>query len=173
LCVIVAAIVGDVILHRTRHGLGVRFVGLNPNAALRIGVRTRRIQFGSYIVAAVLSTVAGILLATQVGVGDPTVGSNYALISVAAAVLGGASLFGGRGSLVGAVWGALFLSLIVNVSAPLGWSASVGDISTGLLTLVAILLYSWGAIAVRRPEIRRFLARIIRSAPDPEGGAAE
>ena len=171
--VIVAAIVGDVILHRTRHGLGVRFVGLNPNAALRIGVRTRRIQFGSYIVAAILSTVAGILLATQVGVGDPTVGSNYALISVAAAVLGGASLFGGRGSLVGAVWGALFLSLIVNVSAPLGWSASVGDISTGLLTLVAILLYSWGAIAVRRPEIRRFLARIIRSAPDPEGSAAE
>ena len=172
-CLVVAAIVGDVVLHRTRHGLGVRFVGLDPNAALRIGVRTRRIQFGSYIVAALLSTVAGILLATQVGVGDPTVGSEYALISVAAAVLGGASLFGGRGSLLGAVWGALFLSLIVNVSALLGWSASVGDISTGVLTLVAILLYSWGAIAARRPEIRRFLARIIRSAPGPEGRASE
>lgn len=162
-CVVLVAICGDVLLHRTRHGLAVRFVGLDSNAALRIGLRTRRIQFRSYIIAAVLSTVAGILLATQVGVGDPTVGSGYALISVAAAVLGGASLFGGRGSLVGAVWGALFLSLIVNVSVPLSWSASVGEISTGFLTLLAILLYSWGAIVARRPEIGRFLARMFRS----------
>jgi ribose transport system ATP-binding protein len=93
--------------------------------------------------------VAGFFLAAQVGIGDARVGSAYALTSIAAAVLGGASLAGGRGSFIGAVVGALFLSLIINI-IPLPnilpgflqeWSGALGFISVGALTLLALVLY--------------------------------
>ncbi|TMC98596.1 MAG: sugar ABC transporter ATP-binding protein, partial [Chloroflexi bacterium] len=89
-----------------------------------------------------LAALAGLFLAAQVGVGDATVGSEFTLTSIAAAVLGGASLFGGRGSFVGAVLGALFLSLIVNIIPLLGLTTAIGQIATGSLTLLAIVLYS-------------------------------
>src|SRR6185312_1153235 len=83
------------------------------------------------------------------GIGDARVGSGYALTSIAAAVLGGASLMGGRGSFVGAVVGALFLSLIINI-LPLPnilpgflreWSDALPLVSIGALTLLALVLY--------------------------------
>jgi hypothetical protein len=63
---------------------------------------------------------------------------------VAAAVLGGASLNGGRGSYIGAVWAAVFLSLVNNVSPLLGWTSSISLTTSGALTLLALLLYSLG-----------------------------
>jgi ribose transport system ATP-binding protein len=72
------------------------------------------------------------------------------LASVAAAVLGGASLSGGRGSYIGAVWAAVFLSLVANVSPLLGWNASVSLTTSGALTLAALSLYSWGLPAVQK-----------------------
>jgi ribose transport system ATP-binding protein len=80
-------------------------------------------------------------LAAQIGIGDPRGGSSFTLTSIAAAVLGGASLFGGRGSFVGAVVGALFLNVIINVLPFLGWSASYGRIMVGVLTLMALTFY--------------------------------
>ena len=88
------------------------------------------------------AAVAGLFLAPEVGVGHPTVGQNFALNSIAAAVLGGAALSGGRGSFVGALFGAFFFTLMVNVISILGLSASVGVIASGLMTLLAIFLYS-------------------------------
>ena len=94
------------------------------------------------MLSGLLAALAGLFLAAQVGVGDATVGSEFTLTSIAAAVLGGASLFGGRGSFVGAVLGALFLSLIVNIIPLLGLTTAIGQIATGSLTLLAIVLYS-------------------------------
>ena len=89
-----------------------------------------------------MATVAGFFLGSEVGVGAPTVGANYALTSIAAAVLGGAALSGGRGSFVGALFGALFFALMVNVITLLGLSTAFGIIAGGVMTLLAIFLYS-------------------------------
>jgi ribose transport system ATP-binding protein len=105
-------------------------------------VRVDWVQVRSYVLAAVLSTFAGFFLGSEVGVGHPTVGQNYALTSIAAAVLGGAALSGGRGSFGGALFGAFFFTLMVNVISILGLSSSVGIIASGLMTIIAIFLYS-------------------------------
>jgi len=136
------AIAFDFWLHRTRSGLEAKAVGFREVAAQRNGVRVDRVHVRAYVLAALMATVAGFFLGSEVGVGAPTVGANYALTSIAAAVLGGAALSGGRGSFVGALFGALFFALMVNVITLLGLSTSFGIIASGAMTLFAIFLYS-------------------------------
>jgi ribose transport system ATP-binding protein len=136
------AMLGDWWLHRTRSGLATKAVGFREEAARRNGVRVDMVHMRAYVLAAVLATVAGLFLGSEVGVGHPTIGQNFALASIAAAVLGGAALTGGRGSFVGALFGAFFFTLTINVISILGLSASVGVIASGIMTLFAIFLYS-------------------------------
>ncbi len=136
------AIAFDFWLHHTRSGLEAKAVGFREVAAQRNGVRVDRVHVRAYMLAALMATVAGFFLGSEVGVGAPTVGANYALTSIAAAVLGGAALSGGRGSFVGALFGALFFALMVNVITLLGLSTSFGIIASGAMTLFAIFLYS-------------------------------
>jgi ribose transport system ATP-binding protein len=136
------AIAFDYWLHRTRSGLEAKAVGFREIAAQRNGVRVDRVHVRAYVMAALMATVAGFFLGSEVGVGSPTVGANYALTSIAAAVLGGAALSGGRGSFVGALFGALFFALMVNVITLLGLSTAFGIIASGAMTLLAIFLYS-------------------------------
>ncbi len=139
---VVFALVSDYWLHRTRGGLEAKAVGFREEAARRNGVRVELVQVRAYVLAAVLATVAGFFLASEVGVGHPTIGEGFALASIAAAVLGGAALTGGRGSFGGALFGAIFFTLTINVISILGLSASVGVIASGAMTLLAIFLYS-------------------------------
>jgi ribose transport system ATP-binding protein len=139
---VAVAVAGDYWLNRTRSGLEIKATGFREEAARRNGVAVNRIQVRAYILAALMTAVAGLFLASEVGVGHPTVGQNYALTSIAAAVLGGAALTGGRGSFSGALFGAFFFTLMVNVISILGLSSSVGIIASGVMTLVAIFLYS-------------------------------
>ncbi len=136
------AALSDWWLHRTRSGLEAKAVGFREEAARRNGVRVDRVQIRAYVLAAMIATLAGFFLASEVGVGHPTVGQNFALTSIAAAVLGGAALTGGRGSFAGALFGALFFTLTINVISILGLSASVGVIASGLMTLLAVFLYT-------------------------------
>ena len=90
---------------------------------------------------------------------------SYTLTSIAAAVLGGASLLGGRGSFLGAVVGALFLNVIINVLPFLGWSASYGQIMVGVLTLLALTFYQAPELMAR---IKTFIANFrLRVAAPP------
>jgi ribose transport system ATP-binding protein len=138
----------DYWLHRTRSGLEVKATGFREEAARRNGARVTWIHIRAYLLCAFLSACAGIFLGVQVGVGHPTVGQNFALSSVAASVLGGAALSGGRGSFFGALLGAFFFTLMVNVISILGLSSAAGLIASGLMTLSAVLLYS-GRVNVR------------------------
>jgi ribose transport system ATP-binding protein len=94
------------------------------------------------------------MLGAEVGVGHPTVGENFPLASIAAAVLGGAALAGGRGSFTGAFFGAFFFKLMINVISILGLSSAVGIIASGVMTLMAIFFYSGLA------EIDRLFRRV-------------
>jgi ribose transport system ATP-binding protein len=104
----------ELALRRTGFGLALRAVGSDEASAHRIGVPVARTVIAAYVLSALFATLAGILLAGQVGLGDPGVGGAYTLSSVAAVVLGGASIYGGRGSYVGAMLGALLTTQVLN-----------------------------------------------------------
>jgi ribose transport system ATP-binding protein len=162
--ILVAAIAGDIWLYLTRSGLKMRAVGFREEAAKRNGVHINVVHLRAYLLSAVIAVLAGLLLASEVGVGHPVIGSGYTLTSIAAAVLGGASLAGGRGSFVGAVLGALFFTLTINIITLLGLSTGAGIIASGALTLFAVLLYS-GLRPLQRLSID--LRRALRPAASP------
>ena len=136
------AVLGDLWLYRTRSGLRLRAVGFHEEAARRNGIRTGFVHFRAYVISGGIAALAGLFLSTEVGVGHPTVGATYTLTSIAAAVLGGAALSGGRGSFSGALLGAIFFTLIVNIMPFLAVNTALGVIVSGALTLLAVLLYS-------------------------------
>ena len=155
--VVVLAVIWDLWLYRTAGGLTVRAVGSDEESSRRIGVPSEGINWRAFITCSLMATIAGFFLVAQVGIGDARVGSGFALTSIAAAVLGGASLLGGKGSFVGAVVGALFLSLIINIlplpnilpGFLLQWSDALPQISIGAFTLLALVMYQGPELSER------------------------
>lgn len=139
--ILVGAILWDILLYATPVGLTFRAIGYDAQAARRIGARTTLHRVGAFVLSGFMAALASLFLAAQVGVGDPRAGSSYALASLAAAVLGGASLMGGRGTFIGAIVAALFLTLIINILPLLGLSNVVGLIAVGVLLLFGLVFY--------------------------------
>jgi ribose transport system ATP-binding protein len=129
-------------LHRARWGRSLRAMGSDPDAAFRVGVRPRRTVIGAYVASALFACVGGVLLMAQVGVGDPTQGVNYTLASVTAVVLGGTSIFGGRGSFIGAFFGAVLVEQLLNVTTFLHLSQAWQYWFQGVLVMVAVGIYT-------------------------------
>ncbi len=138
--VVVLAVLADVWLYRTRTGVAVRAVGLDEISSRRLGMSTGRIVFLAFVVCSVIAAIAGFYSAAQVQIGSPIIG-DYALESIAAAVLGGASLAGGRGSFIGTLLAALFLSLISNILPLFQQPTEYGQMTIGALILLALVLY--------------------------------
>jgi len=107
-------IVAELILRRRRAGMAIRAVGSSEPVAHRLGLRVGVTIVGAYALCAMFAGVAAVMLAVQIGTGDATSGQQYTLQSVAAVVVGGASIFGGRGTFIGALLGALLLTEVVN-----------------------------------------------------------
>jgi ribose transport system ATP-binding protein len=154
--VVCLVVLADLWLYRTRTGMAMRAVGLDETSSRRLGMSTGLIVFLAFVVCSVMASVAGFYSAAQVQIGSPIIG-DYALTSIAAAVLGGASLAGGRGSFVGSLLAALFLSLINNVLPLFQQPAEYAQMTIGALILLALLLYqapdllarlrtSWGGV---------------------------
>jgi ribose transport system ATP-binding protein len=166
--ILAVAVLGDIWLYATRSGLQLRAVGFREEAAKRNGVRLNFVYLRAYLLSGVLAAVAGLFLASEVGFGHPTVGSSYTLTSIAAAVLGGAALTGGRGSFIAAVLGALFFTMILNIITLLGLNTGAGIIISGALTLFAVLLYSgWQPIARIWSWIKNTMRTPPRAVPTP------
>ena len=164
LVLIPLVILGDLVLWRSGSGLLLRAVGLHPVFAARLGLNARRIRVAAYLSCGVLAAIAGVLLAGQVGIGDATVGGGFTLLAIAAPVLGGASLLGGRGSFVGCVLGSLTLALIISMVPLLNISDALSLIFTGGITIVALLAYS---SARHGRSWRRLMSLQRRRAPTP------
>jgi ribose transport system ATP-binding protein len=145
LVLILGAMAADFWLHRTGGGLRTRATGFREEAARRNGVATSRLHLGAYVLCAVLAACAGVVLASQIGVGNPKGGDTLLMAAFTSPFLGGASLFGGRGSFVGTLLGALFIAAIMNAFTLLRVASPIGVIVSGLLTLVTITLYSRGS----------------------------
>jgi ribose transport system ATP-binding protein len=146
--VVVLSVLADVWLYRTRTGMAVRAVGLDEISSRRLGMSTGRIVFLAFVVCSVIAAIAGFYSAAQVQIGSPIIG-DYALTSIAAAVLGGASLAGGRGSFIGTLLAALFLSLISNILPLFQQPTEYGQMTIGALILLALVLYQTPELVAR------------------------
>jgi ribose/xylose/arabinose/galactoside ABC-type transport system permease subunit len=143
LIMILLVVVGVFVLSRTRFGRHVYAVGGNEEAARLSGVPTRRIKLGVYAIAGACAGIASVLLVGQLRSGGPDTGMLYELNAIAAAVIGGASLFGGIGTAWGALIGALLIGVLNNSLDLLGVQAFWQEISKGAIILLAVLFDVW------------------------------
>jgi len=146
--VVVLALVADGWLYRTRPGLALRAVGLDARSSRRLGMASGRTVLLAFVVCSLMASIAGFFLAAEVQIGSPIIG-NQALESIAAAVLGGASLAGGRGSYVGTLLAAVFLTEINNVLPLFQQPTEYADMTIGLLILLALVLYQAPELVAR------------------------
>ncbi|HWI73625.1 MAG TPA: ATP-binding cassette domain-containing protein [Baekduia sp.] len=137
-------------LRRGRWGLRLRAAGSREDAAHAVGVPVRRTVVQAYVACSLLTFVGGICLMAQLGIGDATQGTSYTLSCITAVVLGGASLFGGRGSFVGVLLGAFLIQQITNATTFLNLSQAWQYWSVGLLALLAAGVYTQARSAGRR-----------------------
>jgi ribose transport system permease protein len=129
-------------------GLGIYAVGDNPRGAFVSGVPVKIAQISGYIIAGVMTAIAGIGLSAYSGTGDPLIGTPYTLASIAAAVLGGISFFGGEGQLKGTVAGALTLGLMTQVLFISGLSPAYQRIIYGAVLIVALGIKAFAAYRI-------------------------
>ena len=134
----------------TRLGIAIRATGSNEKSAYLSGVSLLRINVLTYGLSGVFAALAALYLTTQTGAGSPTIGKDYILSSVAAAVIGGISLFGGRGGLSGTIVGAFILTIIGNLVFVLSVSSYWQPIVSGVILLIAVLASSLAEKSARR-----------------------
>jgi len=139
--------IGTYLLDRTKYGRYIYAIGGNAEAARRSGVNVAAIKWVSFVICSVLAVIAGLFYVSKVGSADASTGREIVLSGVAAAVVGGVSLFGGRGRLIHAAIGALVIQVIANGLGLLGFSAGANlAVSGGVLILAATV----DALARRR-----------------------
>ncbi len=125
------------VLRSTPAGRAIYAVGDNPEAARLAGIHTSRVLIAVYTVAAVSYGIAGLLLVGRIGVGDPNAGQTGNLDSITAVVLGGTSLLGGRGEIMGTLVGALIIGVFRNGLQLMGVGANYQVLITGILVILA------------------------------------
>ena len=130
-----------VVLHYTGFGRKVYAVGNGELYAEQSGINTKKITIQVYIISGVIAAIAGIVLSARISSGNPLVGDNYAMDSVAAAVIGGVSMNGGIGSVAGALFGAVILTLINNIMNSMGISPYYQYIIKGALLMFSLVLF--------------------------------
>lgn len=137
---IVLAIIGIYMLNFTPFGRYIYAVGGNENAAKIAGIKVARVTTVVYGLSAAMAAVAGILITSRLGTAQPSVGSNWVMPSVTAACIGGTSLAGGRGGIIGAIVGGAFMVVIANAVVILKISTYWEQVITGIVILVAIAI---------------------------------
>jgi D-xylose transport system permease protein len=137
---------------RTRFGRHVYAVGGNEEAARRAGINVNRVKVAVFMISSVMAGVGGIILASRLRSVDTSAGGgNLLLNSIAAAVIGGTSLFGGYGAVTSALYGGIIIATVENGMGLLGLPSGVKFVVTGLVLLAAVLV---DAIARRKQTAR-------------------
>jgi ribose transport system permease protein len=148
------AVAGWLVLRRTRFGMRIYAVGSDETSARAVGVPAARVKVGVYALSGLCSGLAAVFYVSTTTAGDPNAGAPYILTSIAAVVVGGVAFSGGRGSALGAVAGALALTLVIDVLFFAGIDPLYQSLFQGLFLVVAVLLGSV-ALLIRRLRPRR------------------
>jgi ribose transport system permease protein len=135
---VVIAALAVFVFRRTRFAMSLYAIGGDKSSARANGIAVRRATVTAYVVSGLFAALGGLYLAAVTDTGDPNAGTAFTLTSIAAVVLGGISLAGGRGSMAGAIAGAFVLTLIVNVLFLAGISPWLEDFFQGLVLIVAL-----------------------------------
>lgn len=151
------ALLAILMLRRTRLGHQIYAVGGNPEVARLSGIRTSVPVVAAHVLCSVLAAMAGLLLLARLSVGSPTIGSqgDYDLMSIAAVVLGGTLLAGGKGNVVGTLAGVAIFAVLDNVMGVMQVNPFLKDVIRGLVIIVAVAVYA-------RRELDRRPARFDR-----------
>lgn len=134
-----------VVMKRTQFGRQVYAVGGNERAATLSGLNVNRIKMLVYMIGGALAGVAGLLVTSKLNSAQPNAGMSYELDSIAAVVIGGTSLNGGRGTIIGTVLGCLIIGVLNNGLVLLGVSAVWQQVIKGLVILVAVAVDKMGS----------------------------
>jgi ribose transport system permease protein len=134
-----------VVMKRTRFGRQVYAVGGNERAATLSGLNVNRIKLLVYTLGGMLAGVAGLLVTSKLNSAQPNAGMSYELDSIAAVVIGGTSLNGGRGTIIGTVLGCLIIGVLNNGLVLLGVSAVWQQVIKGLVILIAVAVDKAGS----------------------------
>ena len=126
------------VLTQTTWGRRVYALGDNPEATRLMGIPVRKQLLMVYVVAGVIYGIAALLLVARTGVGDPNAGITDNLDAITAVVLGGTSLFGGRGTIIGTLIGALIIGVVRNGLVLMGVESQYQVLITGILVIVAV-----------------------------------
>lgn len=131
------------LLRRTTFGRSLYAVGANPEAARMSGIKKDRTLILVYLFSGFMSALGAVVLVARVNASEPNMGDAYLLPTVAAVVIGGTSLFGGQGGLVGTMIGALIMTIVQNGMVLLGIKSEWQTFVLGALIVVAVLLDQW------------------------------
>jgi ribose transport system permease protein len=137
---LVVTAVAWIMLNRTRYGRYVVAVGGNREAARIAGVKVRPILFSVYVLSGICVAIAAIMLTGRLASASPLVGNLYELDAIAAVVIGGTSLAGGRATIIGTFLGVITFALIFNLLTLMGLAVEIQQITKGAIILVAVLL---------------------------------
>lgn len=127
-------------LTQTRFGRNIFAVGGNREAAVLVGIRAKMIEFLVFGLAGMFAALAGILFASRMDAGQPSVGEGWLMGAITAAILGGTSLRGGQGSIVGTMLGAMLLTVLANGTVLLNVSGFWQRVIVGCVVLIAVLV---------------------------------
>jgi len=135
--VIILFVLGTFVLDRTQFGRHVYAVGGNPEAARRAGIKVTGVKIAVFTICSTTAAISGIISASRVGSVDASMGRTIVLNGVAAAVVGGVSLFGGKGRLSQAVIGGFVIAIIDNGLGLMGYNSGINLLITGAVLLLA------------------------------------
>lgn len=140
LIMVVIGILVFLMLKYTPFGRYLYAIGGNQSAAVLVGIGVKKCRTFVYIMSGAFSALAGMLMMARLGSAQPTVGTNWVMPSITAAVLGGTSMSGGRGSVLGTVIGSLLMVVISNAIVILRVSTYMEQVVTGSVVIIAVLI---------------------------------
>ncbi len=142
--VLVAAAIVWFVVHRTTFGESVLAIGGNEEAARLSGINTSRVKMIVYAISGLFATLGGLILTARLGSAEPIAGAGFELNAIAAVVIGGTSLLGGKAKVVGTVVGALIMGGLRNGLTVIGMSTFMQQVVVGVVVVLAVLLDQLG-----------------------------
>lgn len=135
---VVIIVLSHLALGRTVLGKKIYSIGGNPEAAMRFGINVSRVTIGTYVISGLLAAFAGVILASRLSSASPVAGMGYELDAIAAVVIGGTSLMGGRGNILGTVAGIAIIAVMNNGLSLLNVNPNYQLIVKGLIIIAAV-----------------------------------
>lgn len=137
---LIIAIIATIVLVKSRLGRNIYAIGSNESAAFLSGINIFKTKFAVYTICGILCAMAGIILTSRVASAAPTACEGYEIYAIAAAVIGGASLSGGKGNIIGTIIGAFIIGILNNGLNLIGLSSFWQQVAVGVVIILTVFL---------------------------------